>query len=387
MALAACATWPPAPRLVSPAMPIDLRSDTVTRPTAAMREAMALAPVGDDVYGEDETVNALERKAAQMCGREAAVFVPSGTMANQIGIGLWAGRGDEVYAHVDSHILIDEAGGTAALWGAQPRGLHSAGYDLDVEELLEAVPMDASDVHRPVARLLCIENAHTGSGGRVWSGEALARVTGRARELGLRVHMDGARLPNAAVARGCTLAEASAGADSVSFCFSKGLGAPVGSMLVSPPRRSRAAAGCASCSAAACGRPGSSRPRGSTRSSATWRASPTTTHVRARLPSRSTPGASLGGRARRADQHRDGAAATRRAGAGTGRRARRGGPALRRFRPPYPALRDAPRHRRQGRSDGGGDHRPRANLRPDARRDPPYLRGGSRPLLLRQRVR
>ena len=214
-------------------MPIDLRSDTVTRPTSAMREAMALAPVGDDVYGEDETVNALERRAAVMCGREAAVFVPSGTMANQIGIGLWAGRGDEVYAHVDSHILIDEAGGTAALWGAQPRGLHSAGFDLDIEELLEAVPMDASDVHRPVARLLCIENAHTGSGGRVWSGEALARVTGRARELGLRVHMDGARLPNAAVARGCTLAEASAGADSVSFCFSKGLGAPVGSMLVS----------------------------------------------------------------------------------------------------------------------------------------------------------
>ena len=233
MTLAASATWHTAPRLVSAAMAIDLRSDTVTRPTAAMREAMALAPVGDDVYGEDETVNALERKAAEMCGREAAVFVPSGTMANQMGIGIWAGRGDEVYAHVDSHILIDEAGGTAALWGAHPRGLHSAGHDLDVEELLEAVPMDASDVHRPLARLLCIENSNTASGGRVWSAASLARVTGRAHELGLRVHMDGARLPNAAVARGCTLAEASAGADSVSFCFSKGLGAPVGSILVS----------------------------------------------------------------------------------------------------------------------------------------------------------
>jgi threonine aldolase len=213
-------------------MPIDLRSDTVTRPSAAMREAMALAPLGDDVYGEDETVNALERKAAELCGREAGLFVPSGTMANQIGVRLWAGQGDEVYAHVNSHVLIDEAGGTAALWGAHPRGLHSAGYDLDVEELLHAVPMDASDIHRPLARLLCIENTHTGSGGRVWGAESLARVTGRAHELGLRVHMDGARLANAAVARGCTMAEASAGADSVSFCFSKGLGAPVGSIVV-----------------------------------------------------------------------------------------------------------------------------------------------------------
>jgi threonine aldolase len=214
-------------------MAIDLRSDTVTRPTPAMREAMASAPLGDDVYGEDETVNALERRAAHMCGREAALFVPSGTMANQIGVRLWAAQGDEVYAHVNSHVLIDEAGGIAALWGAHPRGLHSAGHDLDVEELLDAVPMDASDIHRPVARLLCIENTHTGSGGRVWSGQSLERVTGRAHALGLRVHMDGARLPNAAVARGCTLAEASAGADSVSFCFSKGLGAPVGSILVS----------------------------------------------------------------------------------------------------------------------------------------------------------
>jgi threonine aldolase len=168
-----------------------------------------------------------------MCGREAALFVPSGTMANQIGVRLWAGQGDEVYAHVNAHVLIDEAGGIAALWGAHPRGLHSAGHDLDVDELLDAVPMDASDVHRPVARLLCVENSHTGSGGRVWSAEALARVTGRAHELGLRVHMDGARLPNAAVARGTTLAEASAGADSLSFCFSKGLGAPVGSVIVS----------------------------------------------------------------------------------------------------------------------------------------------------------
>ena len=130
-------------------------------------------------------------------------------------------------------MLIDEAGGVAALWGAQPRGLQSAGWDLDADELLEAVPMDASDVHCPAARLLCVENTHAVAGGRVWQPEALARVTGRAHELGLRVHMDGARLANAAVASGCTLAEASAGADSVSFCFSKGLGAPVGSIVVS----------------------------------------------------------------------------------------------------------------------------------------------------------
>jgi threonine aldolase len=214
-------------------MQVDLRSDTVTRPTPGMRDAMATAPVGDDVYGEDETVNALERRAAELCGREAALFVPSGTMGNQIGVGLWAGRGDEVYAHREAHILIDEAGGVSALWGAHPRWLSSSGHALDVEELADAVPMDASDIHRPRARLLCIENSHTGSGGRVWTGDALALVTGRAHELGLRVHMDGARLANAAVARGCSLAEASAGADSVSFCFSKGLGAPVGSILVS----------------------------------------------------------------------------------------------------------------------------------------------------------
>jgi threonine aldolase len=213
-------------------MPVDLRSDTVTRPTAGMREAMAQAPVGDDVYGEDETVNALEARVAELCGREAALFVPSGTMANQIGVGLWAGRGDEVYAHRDAHLLIDEAGGVAALWGAQTRGLHSAGHALDLDELRAAVPMDANDIHRARARLLSIENTHVGSGGRVWSAEALARIVDGAHELGLRVHMDGARLPNAAVARGCSLAEASAGADSVQFCFSKGLGAPVGSILV-----------------------------------------------------------------------------------------------------------------------------------------------------------
>ena len=214
-------------------MPIDLRSDTVTRPSPAMREAMARAPLGDDVYGEDETVNELERRAAEMCGREAAVFVPSGTMANQIGVGIWAGRGDEVYSHRDSHLLIDEAGGVSALWGAQARGLHSTASALDVEELRDAVPMDASDIHRPIARLLCIENTHAVSGGRVWDPQVQARVIACAHELGLRVHMDGARLANAAVARGCTLAEASAGADSVSFCFSKGLGAPVGSIVVS----------------------------------------------------------------------------------------------------------------------------------------------------------
>ena len=214
-------------------MPIDLRSDTVTRPSPAMREAMARAPLGDDVYGEDETVNELERRAAEMCGREAAVFVPSGTMANQIGVGLWAGRGDEVFSHCNSHVLLDEAGGVAALWGAQTRWLQGTGSALDVDELLDAVPEDASDVHRPVARLLCIENTHAVSGGRVWDAQVQANVIGRAHELGLRVHMDGARLANAAVARGCSLAEASAGADSVSFCFSKGLGAPVGSILVS----------------------------------------------------------------------------------------------------------------------------------------------------------
>ena len=171
MTLAASATWHTAPRLVSAAMAIDLRSDTVTRPSTAMREAMALAPVGDDVYGEDETVNALERKAAQMCGREAAVFVPSGTMANQMGIGIWAGTGDEVYAprqlaHPDRRGrrhggALGRAPARAPQRGPRPRRRGAA----------RSVPMDASDVHRPLARLLCIENTHTGSGGRVWSAE------------------------------------------------------------------------------------------------------------------------------------------------------------------------------------------------------------------------
>ena len=387
MTLAASATWHSAPRLVSAAMAIDLRSDTVTRPSTAMREAMALAPVGDDVYGEDETVNALERKAAQMCGREAAVFVPSGTMANQMAIGMWAGRGDEVYAHVNSHILIDEAGGTAALWGAHPRGLHSAGNDLDVEELLEAVPMDASDVHRPLARLLCIENANTGSGGRVWSAASLERVTGRAHELGLRVHMDGARLPNAAVARGCTLAEASAGADSVSFCFSKGLGAPVGSILVSSAeaisraRRLRKRLG------------GSMRQAGIIAAAGLYAlehnlARLADDHARARrlavaladsgrvsvdLPSVETN--IVLARLRRDEPAQGLVDELAAAGVLCGAYDRH----TLRF-VTHLGVDD------ERGSNSGGDHRPRANLRPDARRDSPHLRGCSRPLLLRQRV-
>ena len=213
-------------------MQVDLRSDTVTRPTPAMREAMAAAAVGDDVYGEDETVNELERRAAQAMRPRGGAVRAVGHDGQPDRHRMWAGRGDEVYAHRDAHILSTRRAATSALWGAQTRWLQSSGFALDDDELAEAVPMDASDIHRPRARLLCIENTHTGSGGRVWTAAALARVTARARALGLRVHMDGARLPNAAVARGCTLAEASAGADSVSFCFSKGLGAPVGSMLV-----------------------------------------------------------------------------------------------------------------------------------------------------------
>ena len=210
-----------------------------------MREAMALAPLGDDVYGEDETVNALERKAAELCGREAGLFVPSGTMANQIGVRLWAGQGDEVYAHVNSHVLIDEAGGTAALWGAHPRGLHSAGYDLDVEELLHAVPMDASDIHQARQSLVCIENTVGEQGGLIYPQERIDVLAAFAHERGMRLHMDGARLWNAAVASGSDPARIVRDVDSISICFSKGLGAPVGSAvagsteLVESGRRSR----------------------------------------------------------------------------------------------------------------------------------------------------
>jgi threonine aldolase len=208
---------------------VDLRSDTVTRPTPAMRRAMADAEVGDDVLGDDPTVIRLQERVAALMGKEAACFVPSGTMANQTSIRAQTEPGDEVIAHADSHIINYETGAPAALSSVMvraasgPRGL----FDADQVEAL-ARP---ESVHFPRSRLVVMENTQNRGGGAVWPIEQMARVAAKARELGLRVHLDGARIWNACVATGLEPAEYARHADTVSCCFSKGLGAPAGSAV------------------------------------------------------------------------------------------------------------------------------------------------------------
>jgi len=226
---------------------IDLRSDTVTRPTEAMRRAMLEAPVGDDVFGEDPTVNRLEEYVADLLGKEAALYAPSGTMTNQIGVQVSTIRGDEVLLHEGSHIFVYEAGAPAMLSGVQLRTLPGDNGILDPETVRAAVRPE--DVHFPRSRLLCLENTHNTAGGKVFSLEDFAAVAETARELGLKVHLDGARLFNAQAATGIPAREWCAHADTVSVCSSKGLGAPVGSLLagdgetISEARRARKAFG------------------------------------------------------------------------------------------------------------------------------------------------
>jgi len=208
---------------------IDLRSDTVTRPTPAMREAMAAAEVGDDVYGEDPTVNRLETAAAARVGKQAAVFVPSGTMANQIGVRLHTHHGETVLASEGAHVLRFEGGAAAALSGVQIATIGRDGL-YDAADVRAAFVPDAN-VHLSPTALLTAENTHNSSGGRVFPFEQLAAAAEAARELGLRTHLDGARLLNAEVASGIPAARWAACFDTVAFCFSKGLGAPVGSVL------------------------------------------------------------------------------------------------------------------------------------------------------------
>lgn len=209
--------------------PIDLRSDTVTRPTPEMRRVMAAAEVGDDLFGEDPSVLALEATVAALLGKEAAVFVPSGTMANQLAVGLSCRPGDEVIAHADSHLIHNETGGLSALWGAHAFPLPGPRGHLLPEQLASAVRGKAEWL--PVTRLLWLENTHNRGGGSVWPPEQLAAVMAEGRRLGLAVHLDGARLFNAQIASGRSAASLALGADTVSVCFSKGLGAPVGSAL------------------------------------------------------------------------------------------------------------------------------------------------------------
>lgn len=207
---------------------IDLRSDTVTRPTAGMRAAMAAADVGDDVYGEDPTVAELERRVADLLGLDASLFVPSGTMANQIALQLHARHGDEVLVAEGAHCLWFESGAAAAIAGVQ---LVAVGHEGDVTAAqVRAATRPAVD-WCPATRALVIENTHNRAGGRVIDPDRMAAAVAEARSLGLAVHLDGARLFNAAVALGVSPRTVAAGADTVSVCLSKGLGAPVGSLL------------------------------------------------------------------------------------------------------------------------------------------------------------
>lgn len=207
---------------------IDLRSDTVTKPTAAMRAAIADAEVGDDVYGEDPAVNRLQELAAAAVGMPAALFVPSGTMANQIAIALHTQPGDVVLAGHNSHILLFEGGGAAALAGVQIQTLGRGGL-FDEADVIAGAAED--DIHCAPTTLLALENTHNMAGGLIWPLDRLTRVVTAARSRGMAVHLDGARLFNAAVAAGVPADQIAGHFDTVAFCLSKGLGAPVGSVI------------------------------------------------------------------------------------------------------------------------------------------------------------
>lgn len=209
---------------------IDLRSDTVTLPTAEMREAMAKAVVGDDVYGEDVTINQLQEMAAERMGKEAGLFVPSGTMGNLVAVLTHCGRGDEAILGNVSHTFFFEAGGIAALGGVNPHTLQNQpDGTLDLQEIKGAIR--APDVHFPTSRLLILENTHNRCGGVVLSVEYTQSAANLAHENGLLVHLDGARIFNAAVALKIPARDLVGPVDSVTFCLSKGLCAPVGSVL------------------------------------------------------------------------------------------------------------------------------------------------------------
>ncbi len=208
---------------------IDLRSDTVTRPDEEMRRAMAAAEVGDDAYGEDPTVNRLQEEAAALLGYEAALFVPSGTMGNQIALHLHARPGSEVICDARSHVVHLEMGAMAALSGLLPRTIDSPHGQLD-PAAVEALILPRGS-HRGRSGLIAVENSHNMAGGTVYTRAELEGLLAVARRHGLPIHLDGARIFNAATALGTTAAALAAGFDSVQFCLSKGLGAPVGSIV------------------------------------------------------------------------------------------------------------------------------------------------------------
>ncbi|MGI6365091.1 MAG: low-specificity L-threonine aldolase [Bacillota bacterium] len=213
-------------------MTIDLRSDTVTQPTQAMRRAMERAPVGDDVYGEDSTVRELEERGAQLTGKEAGLFVASGTMGNLVAVLTATERGDEIIMEDQMHMFWYEVAGIAALAGVQIRALPGRRGAVTVEQLVAAVRDE--DIHYPRTSMFCMENTHNRAGGTVLSLEQMRALGSAAREAGLWVHTDGARIFNAATFLGVEARELGACTDSMMFCLSKGLAAPVGSLLVGP---------------------------------------------------------------------------------------------------------------------------------------------------------
>src|SRR6185295_7241900 len=202
---------------------IDLRSDTVTKPTPAMRRAMAEAEVGDDVYGEDPTVNRLQERSAALFGKDAGLFVPTGSMGNLVSTKVQTRPGDEVSGDADSHVFHFELGASTRFAGIMPRPVPTSRGFLSVDDLKGATRPDAYYYCR--TRLVVLENTHNLKGGSVYPVEHLRQLVDFARSAGLAVHLDGARIFNAATASGTPVADLARGADSVSFCFSKGLGA------------------------------------------------------------------------------------------------------------------------------------------------------------------
>ena len=209
---------------------IDLRSDTVTRPSPGMRQAMAEAEVGDDVFGEDPSINRLQELAAERLGKQAALFVPSGTMANQIAIKLHTQPGDEIVMERTNHPFRSESGGLAVLSSVQVQPLPGHRGVITAEQIA-AVIRTGEDIHHAPTRLICLENTHNRGGGNVYPLDTIRAIHTLARERGLAVHLDGARLFNASVASGVPAPEITQYFDSCTLCLSKGLGAPVGSII------------------------------------------------------------------------------------------------------------------------------------------------------------
>jgi threonine aldolase len=212
---------------------IDLRSDTLTQPSRAMREAMANAEVGDEQKREDPTVNELERRGAEFLGQEEAVFVPTATMANQIALNIHGRPGDALLAERHAHIMLSELGGPAVHSGLLTIGLHGVAGRFSPEQVVAEI-RDRTSVHVAPTRIVTVENTHNSSGGRVWPIGELRALAATCREHDLAFHLDGARLVNAAVAIGLTPAEIGREFDTVTVCFSKGLGCPLGALIAGP---------------------------------------------------------------------------------------------------------------------------------------------------------